>query len=58
MLHVIKKSATLVAVLMREMEMIVVGVSEKQAKGNQMQKRSGRTGVEVLGLVPADRVRY
>lgn len=42
----------LVAVLVREMEVVVVGVTKKKTKSNQMQKRSGGTSINVLRLVP------
>lgn len=37
--------------------MVVIGVSEKQTKRDQVQKRAGRSGVDILGLVPAVFVR-
>jgi hypothetical protein len=42
----------LVAVFVRKVEVVVVGVTEKQAESNQVQKGSRRVSVEVLGLVP------
>lgn len=51
--HKIKTWTRLVAVLVREVEVVVVRVTEEKAKGNQVQKRGGAASVEVLGLVPA-----
>ena len=45
------------AVFVRKVEVVVVGVTEKQTKSNQVQKGSRRVGIEVLGLVPPVEVR-
>lgn len=40
------------SVLVGEVEMVVVGVTEQETESNQVQKGSGATSVNVLGLVP------
>lgn len=45
------------AVFVRKVEVVVVGVTEKQTESNQVQKGSRRVGIEVLGLVPPVEVR-
>lgn len=44
-------------VLMRKVEVVIIGITKDQASNDEVEQRSRRTLVKVLGLVPAKDAR-